>query len=55
LYGLQGGSNTSGDEQKKLDVISNDIFVNIVKSTNRVCLLASEEIDNFILGNDHGK
>jgi fructose-1,6-bisphosphatase I len=43
LYGMQGQTNTSGDEQKKLDVISNEIFKNCLISTMRVCILASEE------------
>lgn len=33
LHGLQGTSNVTGDEQKKLDVISNDIFINSLKYT----------------------
>ena len=28
LYGVAGGSNSSGDEQKKLDILANDAFVN---------------------------
>jgi fructose-1,6-bisphosphatase I len=43
LYGVYGNTNTSGDEQKKLDVISNEIFKNCLISTLRVCILASEE------------
>ena len=49
LYGVYGNTNTSGDEQKKLDVISNDIFKNCLSSTLRVCILASEEDDNPVL------
>jgi len=28
LYGVAGGSNATGDEQKKLDVLSDEMFVN---------------------------
>ena len=29
LYGLAGSSNTTGDDQKKLDVLSNEMFINV--------------------------
>lgn len=29
LYGLAGSSNTTGDDQKKLDVLSNQMFINV--------------------------
>ncbi|KAI6928858.1 hypothetical protein KC337_g11962, partial [Hortaea werneckii] len=35
LSGLAGSSNTTGDDQKKLDVIGNDIFVSAMKSSGR--------------------
>ena len=35
LFGLHGEVNSSGDEQKKLDVLSNDIFVNALKNSVR--------------------
>ena len=36
LFGMAGDQNSSGDDQKKLDVLSNDIFVNaLVKSGER--------------------
>jgi len=48
LYGLAGSSNTTGDDQKKLDVLSNDLFINMVKSSYSTCLLVSEENDEAI-------
>ncbi|XP_064607807.1 fructose-1,6-bisphosphatase isozyme 2-like isoform X2 [Liolophura sinensis] len=48
LYGISGTANTSGDEQKKLDVIANDLFINMLKSSFSTCLLVSEENDNVI-------
>ena len=48
LTGLAGSSNTTGDEQKKLDVISNDLFIDVMRSSGRVSLLVSEEEENVI-------
>ncbi|XP_071497229.1 fructose-1,6-bisphosphatase 1-like [Diadema antillarum] len=48
LYGIAGGSNITGDEQKKLDVISNDVFVSQLKNSFTTCALVSEEVDNVI-------
>lgn len=31
LHGAHGGSNASGDEVKKLDVISNEVFIHSLK------------------------
>ena len=48
LTGLAGSSNTTGDEQKKLDVISNDLFIEAMRSSGRCALLVSEEEENVI-------
>ena len=48
LLGLMGGQNTSGDSQKKLDVLSNDVFVNSLKSCCKCAVLISEEEENAI-------
>jgi fructose-1,6-bisphosphatase I len=55
LYGLSGASNTSGDVQKKLDVLANEVFVNSLKSSRQVCILSSEEEDEVIYGTEDGK
>ncbi|GAM84901.1 hypothetical protein ANO11243_029030 [Dothideomycetidae sp. 11243] len=49
LGGLAGSSNTTGDDQKKLDVIGNDIFVAAMRSSGRVRLLVSEEEEEVIV------
>lgn len=49
LSGLAGSSNSTGDDQKKLDVIGNDIFVAAMRSSKRVRLLVSEEEDEVIV------
>ena len=47
-YGLAGSSNTTGDDQKKLDVLSNELFINMLKSSYTVYAMASEENENLI-------
>jgi hypothetical protein len=48
-FGISGTANTSGDEQKKLDVLANDLFINMLKSSYLTCLLVSEENDATIV------
>ncbi len=36
LYGVAGSENKSGDQQKKLDVFSNDVFINAIKFSQQV-------------------
>ncbi|XP_021761022.1 fructose-1,6-bisphosphatase, cytosolic [Chenopodium quinoa] len=43
LLGLAGETNVQGEEQKKLDVLSNEVFVNALTSSGRTCILVSEE------------
>lgn len=49
LYGLQGSVNTTGDDQKKLDVIANDIWINSLKHTEQVSVMVSEENEEALL------
>ena len=44
VLGLAGSENVQGEEQKKLDIISNDIFVEAVARTGAVCGMVSEEV-----------
>ncbi|CAF1196335.1 unnamed protein product [Rotaria sordida] len=48
LYGLAGSANTTGDDQKKLDVLANELFINMLKSSYTVYIMASEENENLI-------
>jgi fructose-1,6-bisphosphatase I len=48
LGGLAGATNSTGDDQKKLDVIGNDIFISAMRSSGRVRILVSEEEDELI-------
>lgn len=49
LYGISGTTNTTGDEQKKLDVLANDLFINMFKSSFLTCVMVSEENENAII------
>lgn len=48
LYGISGSTNVQGEEVKKLDVLANDLFINMLKSSYTTCLLVSEENENVI-------
>ncbi|KAL6717514.1 Fructose-1,6-bisphosphatase [Lecanora helva] len=55
LGGLAGSSNTTGDDQKKLDVIGNDIFVAAMRSSGKCRLLVSEEEEKCIFFDQNQK
>jgi fructose-1,6-bisphosphatase I len=48
LLGLAGGENTTGDQQKKLDIISNEVCINTLESCGKVCVMVSEENEKAI-------
>jgi len=48
LHGISGNMNVQGEEVKKLDVLSNDLFINMLRSSYTTCLMVSEENDNVI-------
>lgn len=48
LYGIAGQTNVQGEEVKKLDVLANDLFINLMRSSYTTCLLVSEENENVI-------
>ncbi|KAJ2949622.1 hypothetical protein O0L34_g15545 [Tuta absoluta] len=43
LHGISGETNVQGEQVKKLDVLSNDLFINMLESSFTACLLVSEE------------
>jgi len=49
LFGLAGNTNTTGDDQKKLDVLSDELFINMLKSSYTTCVLGSEEDEEVII------
>jgi len=52
LIGLVGETNQSGDSIKKLDVLSNEIFINALKNSGKVSVLVSEEEDQVVVVSD---
>jgi fructose-1,6-bisphosphatase I len=49
LYGLAGEVNSTGDDQKKLDVLSNDMMINALVNSGVCCVLVSEENEEPII------
>ncbi|XP_057536090.1 fructose-1,6-bisphosphatase, chloroplastic [Amaranthus tricolor] len=45
LTGVQGAVNVQGEDQKKLDVVSNEVFSSCLRSSGRTGIIASEEED----------
>ncbi|KAG0717500.1 Fructose-1,6-bisphosphatase 1 [Chionoecetes opilio] len=43
MYGMAGDVNVQGEEVKKLDVLANDLFINMLSSSYSTCLMVSEE------------
>ena len=46
---MAGETNVQGEEQKKLDVLSNDIMVNSLRASGKTAVLVSEELENAII------
>lgn len=49
LYGIAGSTNVTGDQVKKLDVLSNDMVINTLKASYSACVLVSEEDTHAII------
>ena len=47
--GLAGETNVQGEEQKKLDVLANDIMINALRASGKTAVLVSEELDDAII------
>ncbi|PIM97382.1 Fructose-1,6-bisphosphatase [Handroanthus impetiginosus] len=57
LIGLAGDTNVQGEEQKKLDVLSNEVFIKALVSSGRTSILVSEEDEEatFVEPSKRGK
>jgi len=53
LFGVAGDFNSTGDEQKKLDVLSNEMFVNSLYNSHACAILVSEENEDPIIVPEH--
>jgi fructose-1,6-bisphosphatase I len=49
LYGLAGETNSTGDDQKKLDVLANDMMINSLVNSGVCSVLVSEENEDPII------
>uniref|UniRef100_A0A8C2DF88 Fructose-1,6-bisphosphatase 1 n=1 Tax=Cyprinus carpio TaxID=7962 RepID=A0A8C2DF88_CYPCA len=49
LYGIAGSTNVTGDQVKKLDILTNDLVINMIKSSFTSCVLVTEEHENAII------
>lgn len=58
ILGEMGSTNVQGEDQKKLDVIANDLFIRSLRAGEKCCGVASEELDDFVAfgrkGSSHG-
>ena len=50
--GLAGETNVQGEEQKKLDVLSNDIMINSLRASGKTAVLVSEELEEAVFIDD---
>ncbi|GAK64386.1 fructose-1,6-bisphosphatase [Moesziomyces antarcticus] len=48
LIGAAGNTNVQGEDQKKLDVLSNEIMINALRASGKTAVLVSEEDDEAI-------
>uniref|UniRef100_A0A8D3AQK3 Fructose-1,6-bisphosphatase isozyme 2 n=1 Tax=Scophthalmus maximus TaxID=52904 RepID=A0A8D3AQK3_SCOMX len=49
LQGLAGSVNVTGDDVKKLDVLSNDLVINMLHASYSTCCMVSEENEELIV------
>lgn len=54
IFGEAGTGNVQGEDQKKLDVIANQLLIDTLKINPNVAGLASEEEDTFVACNENG-
>jgi fructose-1,6-bisphosphatase I/sedoheptulose-1,7-bisphosphatase/fructose-1,6-bisphosphatase I len=55
MSGLAGSENTQGESQKKLDVVSDELFVRGIEWSGLVGALASEEMEDVHFVEGHGR
>lgn len=55
LIGLAGETNVQGEEQKKLDVLSNEIMINSLRASGKTAVLVSEELEEAVFIEDGKK
>lgn len=53
IFGTSGQTNIQGEEVKKLDLITNDLFINLLTTSYASALLISEELDDPVEVAEH--
>lgn len=48
ILGAAGNENVQGEQQMKLDVLANDLFISTLRNRGEICGLASEEMEDFV-------
>jgi fructose-1,6-bisphosphatase I len=48
ILGVAGSDNASGEDQQKLDVFANNVFIDCLKNGGECCGVASEELEHFV-------
>lgn len=56
VLGHAGSENVQGEDQKKLDVVANEVFKNVLRKSGQCAVLVTEEEEDPIIieGNQHG-
>jgi fructose-1,6-bisphosphatase I len=49
IIGAAGNENVQGEEQQKLDVVANTLFINALRNQGECCAVGSEENDDIII------
>ena len=47
MMGLAGSSNVQGEDQKKLDIVANEVFKNSLRRSGQCCILVGAEAGVF--------
>ena len=55
FLGAEGTENVQGEQQQKLDVYANNLFIRMMKTQGAVCAVASEENDDIVHFDNGGK
>jgi fructose-1,6-bisphosphatase I len=55
ILGAYGETNVQGEDQQKLDVLANELFIDTLINREIVCGIASEEEDDFITVKGHNE
>ena len=53
ITGAYGAENVQGEQQQKLDVYADEVFMHALESQGQVCGMASEEQEDFVQFDSH--